>query len=251
MREWRQDSLRVVAAPDRQAMGRAAARDICAAMRALLAEKQEISMIFAAAPSQNEVLAELAASDVPWQRVHAYHMDEYIGLPAGAPQSFGRFLTEHLFGKVKLASVNLIDAQATDAQAECARYAALLAARPADIIVMGIGENGHIAFNDPGEADFHDEKLVKVVNLDEVCRMQQVHDGCFGSLAQVPKQALTLTCPAFIRAPQLYCVVPAASKAKAVERTLHGPVSEDCPATILRQHPAAALYLDAESAGLL
>ena len=251
MREWRQDSLRVVAAPDRRAMGRAAAQDLCAAMRALLAEKHEISMIFAAAPSQNEVLAELAASDVPWQRVHAYHMDEYIGLPAGAPQSFGRFLTEHLFGKVKLASVNLIDARATDAQAECARYAALLAARPADIIVMGIGENGHIAFNDPGEADFHDKKLVKVVNLDEVCRMQQVNDGCFQAIEEVPQYALTLTIPTLIRAPHLFCVVPCATKAQAVKNTVEGEISECCPASILRTQKGAILYCDKDSAALL
>lgn len=232
-------------------MGRAAARDAAQIMRDMLSVKPAINVIFAAAPSQNEVLAALLEQDVDFTRIRAFHMDEYVGLEPGAPQSFGEYLREHIFGRARFMEVNYIDGRAADIDAECARYAALLRKYPPDVVMMGIGENGHIAFNDPHEADLSDPRAVKRVELDEVCRMQQVHDGCFGSLAQVPKQALTLTCPVFIHAPRLYCIVPAASKARAVERTLHGPVSEDCPATILRQHPAAALYLDAESAGLL
>ena len=133
----------------------------------------------------------------------------------------------------------------------CERYALLLEKNPVDIIVMGIGENGHIAFNDPWVADFKDSKRVKPVLLDAVCRQQQVNDGCFTSIDLVPKSAITLTCPVFIDAPQLFCIVPAATKANAVKNTVHGSIGEACPATVLRQHPSAVLYLDVDSAALL
>ena len=208
-------------------------------------------MIFAAAPSQNEVLRALVESDVDWSRVNAYHMDEYIHLPPDAPQCFGNFLTGKIFGKVPFKSVNLIDSTAPDAQAECDRYEAILRANPADIIILGIGENGHIAFNDPWVANFKDDRLVRIVALDDVCRQQQVNDGCFATLEEVPKIAMTLTCPVFIRAPQLFCIVPALAKANAVKRTLEGAISEECPATVLRSHGNAVLYLDADSASKL
>lgn len=232
-------------------MGAAAARDIRNAIRTLLEKKAEINVIFAAAPSQNEVLRALVESDVDWSRVNAYHMDEYIHLPPDAPQCFGNFLTGKIFGKVPFKSVNLIDSTAPDAQAECDRYEAILRANPADIIILGIGENGHIAFNDPWVANFKDDRLVRIVALDDVCRQQQVNDGCFATLEEVPKIAMTLTCPVFIRAPQLFCIVPALAKANAVKRTLEGAISEECPATVLRSHGNAVLYLDADSASKL
>ena len=245
------DNLLVKKFDTRDEMGVVAAQDITAAIKALLEEKDEINMIFAAAPSQNDVLKSLVESDVDWSRVNAYHMDEYIGLPRTAPQGFGNFLVDHIFGKAPFKSVNLINCAAEDAQAECDRYEALLKANPVDIIILGIGENGHIAFNDPWVANFRDERLVKIVELDEVCRQQQVNDGCFAALDLVPKTAMTLTCPVFIHAPQLFCIVPAITKAKAVKRTLEGEINEDCPATVLRSHPKAVLYLDAASASLL
>ena len=235
----------------REEMGAAAARDIRNAIRTLLEKKAEINVIFAAAPSQNEVLRALVESDVDWSRVNAYHMDEYIHLPPDAPQCFGNFLTGKIFGKVPFKSVNLIDSTAPDAQAECDRYEAILRANPADIIILGIGENGHIAFNDPWVANFKDDRLVRIVALDDVCRQQQVNDGCFATLEEVPKIAMTLTCPVFIRAPQLFCIVPALAKANAVKRTLEGAISEECPATVLRSHGNAVLYLDADSASKL
>lgn len=251
MKQFCVDKLTVKIMPDRKQMGQTAAQDIIAAVKELLAEKPEINMIFAAAPSQNEVLQALVESDVPWERVNAFHMDEYIGLDKAAPQGFGNFLVQHIWGKAPFKSVNLIDCEAEDPQAECARYAKLLEENPVDLIVLGIGENGHIAFNDPWVADFHDEKTVKTVLLDEVCRQQQVNDGCFAALEQVPRQAITLTCPVFIRAPKLFCIVPAATKAPAVRRTLKGAVNEECPATVLREHGSAVLYLDTDSASLL
>ena len=245
------DNLTVKKFETRAEMGAVAAADITAAINALLAKKTEINMIFAAAPSQNDVLQSLVESNVDWSRVNAYHMDEYIGLPRTAPQGFGNFLVDHIFGKVPFKSVNLINCAAEDAQAECDRYEALLKANPVDIIILGIGENGHIAFNDPWVANFNDDRLVKIVELDDVCRQQQVNDGCFATIGDVPKTAMTLTCPVFIQAPQLFCIVPAITKAKAVKRTLEGAINEECPATVLRNHPDAVLYLDAASASLL
>ncbi len=247
MKAFIKDRLTVRILNSRDEMGKAAARDIASEMRRLLARKDEINMIFAAAPSQNETLAALAEEEgIDWDRVNAFHMDEYVGLQHGAPQSFASYLTEHLFALVPLRSVNLID-PSQDAEEEAARYAALLEAHPADITVLGIGENGHIAFNDPGVADFHDPVLVKKVPLDRVCRMQQVHDGCFPALDDVPEYALTLTIPALTRAGAMFCSVPAATKAEAVFATVTGPIGESCPATILRTHPHAVLYCDPDS----
>ena len=251
MREVKTDKLTVKIMGSRAEMGQVAAAEIVAAIKAKLEEKEELNMIFAAAPSQNEVLKTLTESDVDWSRINAFHMDEYIGLDKSAPQGFGHFLMDHIFGKVPFKSVNLIDCEAADPEKECERYEKLLNENPVDIIVLGIGENGHIAFNDPWVADFKDAKKVKTVLLDEVCRQQQVNDGCFASIDQVPKSAITLTCPVFIHAPQLFCIVPASTKAKAVKQTVYGEINEECPATVLREHPAAVLYLDADSSSLL
>lgn len=251
MKEFTVDNLQVKIMPSRKAMGQVAAGEIVEAIKKLLEKKKQINMIFAAAPSQNEVLQALVESNVPWDRVNAFHMDEYIGLPATAPQGFGNFLVSHIFGRVPFKSVNLIDCDCEDPQTECGRYAALLEKYPADLVVMGIGENGHIAFNDPWVADFQDSERVKIVQLDQVCRQQQVNDGCFADISQVPQQAITLTCPVFRDAPMLFCIVPAATKAKAVARTLGGQINEECPATVLRRHPRAVLYLDPDSAALL
>ena len=243
------DKLQVNVYDTRAEMGAAAAVDIKNKLCELLAIKPQINVIFAAAPSQNEVLASLVADqDIDWSRINAYHMDEYIGLAADAPQGFGNFLRAHLFDQVPFASVNLIDITAKDADKEAARYGALLDQNLADVVVMGIGENGHIAFNDPPVADFHDTQTVKAVKLDEICRNQQVNDGCFAAIDQVPTHALTVTVPALTRAPYLFCIVPAPSKAWAVKETLTGSIDEHCPASVLRTHDNAILYLDRDSA---
>lgn len=247
------DNLLVKKFDTRTLMGEAAAADIRDRIKALLQTKPEINMIFAAAPSQNDVLLALIAyDDIEWGRINAFHMDEYIGLAKeDADKSFGSYLTEHIFGKVPFKSVNLINGTATDAAAECARYSDILKNNPTDIVVMGIGENGHIAFNDPPVADFEDTALVKPVELDEICRNQQVNDGCFASLDKVPTHALTLTCPALFAGDYLFCIVPAKTKADAVYHTLNDDVSEKCPATILRRHKNAVLYLDGDSSAKL
>lgn len=250
-KSFKADLLSVNIYDTRKNMGMAAAADIAACMKKLLAEKDSIYMIFAAAPSQNEMLEALIAEEgIDWGRVHALHMDEYVNLPADAPQGFGNFLRRAIFDKVPFASVNLIGTDA-DSEATCARYDALLTEHPVDIVCMGIGENGHIAFNDPHVADFHDPLKIKKVDLDQKCRQQQVNDGCFQSIDQVPTHALTLTIPTLYNVENVFCVVPAASKAEAVKNTVTGPVSEVCPASILRKHANATLYVDADSAALL
>ena len=252
MKTFNKDLLKVNVYDSREEMGAAAAADVKAAILHALDKKGTINMIFAAAPSQNEVLANLATDkEIPWGRVNAFHMDEYIGLDKNAPQGFGNFLRDHIFGIAPFASVNYIRIDAPDADEECERYSKLLRENPVDIVVLGIGENGHIAFNDPPFADFKDTKLVKTVKLDEVCRNQQVNDGCFASIDDVPTHALTLTVPALMSGSELYCIVPAKTKAKAVYETVNGEVGEACPASVLRTHKNATLYLDPDSASLL
>ena len=243
------DKLNVKVYQTREEMGKAAAEEAAAAIRAAIAAKGEINMIFAAAPSQNEFLAHLIADkSIDFTKINAFHMDEYIGLPADAPQGVGNFLRERLFERVPFKTVNTIDSTAADPEAECRRYAALLQAHPCDIVCMGIGENGHIAFNDPHVADFGDKAAVKVVALDETCRQQQVNDGCFARLDDVPTHALTLTIPTLTAPEAVFCIVPAKTKANAVYAALRGGITEACPASILRRHANATLYCDADSA---
>lgn len=251
MKTLQKDKLQIYVCDSRADMGKKAAEDIREAVKKVISEKGSCNMIFAAAPSQNDMLAQLISfEDIDWTKVNAYHMDEYIGLASDAPQGFANFLRNAIFDRVPFASVNCLNSEA-DPKEECVRYSTLLEENPTDIVCMGIGENGHIAFNDPHEADFQDKSLVKIVTLDEVCRMQQVHDGCFEKLDDVPKQALTLTIPALVCPAKVFCVVPAKAKAEAVKNTVHGPIEESCPASILRTHECAGLYLDQDSAGLL
>ena len=252
IKQFQTDHLKVYIYETRMEMGKSAADDIASRIRSVLQNKESCRIIFAAAPSQNEMLSNLiAAPSIDWNRIHAFHMDEYVGLDQDAPQGFGNFLHASLFRHLPFASVNYINGNAADLKEECIRYAGLLTEHPIDIVCMGIGENGHIAFNDPDTADFNDCDVVKEVTLDETCRNQQVNDGCFSALSSVPKTALTLTIPALICADSVFCVVPAATKSRAVFRTIHDPVDTDCPASILRTHTNAVLYLDKDSAGLL
>ena len=251
MKQFQKDQLTVKVFENRTLMGEDAARDIKAAICRLLKEKDEIYMVFAAAPSQNDVLKSLTQDkDIEWNRVNAFHMDEYVGLPADAPQGFGNFLRRGIFDRRDFHSVSYLAGEGT-AEELCAGYTEKLAQAPIDIVCMGIGENGHIAFNDPHVADFNDPKAVKVVSLDQTCRQQQVNDGCFASIDEVPTHAITLTIPTLANAAYHFCIVPTALKAPAVKATVEGPVSEVCPATVLRGVPGSILYLDEASASLL
>ena len=231
----------------RAQMGAAAAEAAARAIKERIDAKGFANVIFAAAPSQNETLEGLLKSSVDFSRVNAFHMDEYVGLGEQDAQSFASYLNDHIFKRAPFASVNLIPAT-KDAETACAEYTALLEQYPPDVVCMGIGENGHIAFNDPPVADFKDPKVIKRVALDEICRMQQVHDGCFPTLEKVPQYALTLTVPALMSAKHLICTVPAATKAGAVRAMLCGPYGEACPATALRKHESAKMFLDRDSA---
>jgi glucosamine-6-phosphate deaminase len=188
---------------------------------------------------------------VDWRRVTAFHMDEYVGLDGDHPQSFRRYLNEHFLSRVKIGAFHPIRAEEKNSDAVCSRYSALLSEHPIDLVCMGIGENSHIAFNDPPVANFADPSLVKKVELDSACRQQQVNDGCFPAMQAVPRHALTLTVPVFREARRLSIHVPGPRKAVAIRSTLKGPIGTACPASILRLHPNATLYLDPAAAGLL
>ena len=239
--------------PDRAALGRAAGRAVARHLRELLARQGAARVIFACAPSQDEFLAALIAASrsaelgFDWAGVTAFHMDDYVGFAADHPQSFRRYLRTHLLDHVAVGAFHPLPAELPPAVA-CARYAALLAAAPIDLICLGIGENGHLAFNDPPVADFADPARVKVVALDDACRRQQVNDGCFPTLADVPTHALTLTLPVFRDARRLSAHVPGPRKAAAVRATLQDPRGTACPATLLRDHPDATLYVDETAA---
>jgi len=246
------EKLKVKIFASRKEMGRNAGQSVAEEMRRGLEVKENLSVVFASAPSQNEFLEELSESrGISWNRVTVFHLDEYVGLSSNAPESFGHFLAVKLFQKVDPGKVYYLNGTAADLEGECKRYADLLRKYPLDIACIGIGENGHLAFNDPPFADFQDPLPVKVVELDLVSRQQQVRDGCFRSLQEVPRRAITLTLPTILSARSITCMVPARSKAQAVRRTLQGPVSTDCPATILRRHDHAVLFLDRDSAELL
>ena len=251
MKEVVRNGMRVSVCETREQMGAAAAAAVAARIGELLKEQEVVNIVFAAAPSQNEFLAALVTSSVDWACINAFHMDEYIGLEEDVSRRFATYLRERLFEKVSFRSVYYLDGRVAEAEAECDRYAALLRQFPTDIVCMGIGENCHIAFNDPPVADFSDPKLVKIVVLDGDCRQQQVNDDCFPSLEEVPMRALTLTVPALLKGRHLFVVVPGERKAMAVYHTLNSPVGEQYPSTILRNHPAVRLFLDQDSCKMI
>lgn len=250
--EFTKGRLKIKRADTRAELDETAARDVAAHLCALLSRKREVNVVFASAPSQNEFLAALLTHpEIDWGRINAFHMDEYIGISPEAPQSFGKFLRERIFSKVGFHSVHCMNPQAADPEAECRRYAELLERMPADVVFLGIGENGHLAFNDPHVAFFDDPLIVKVVDLDPACREQQVHDGCFSRIEEVPTHAMTLTIPVLLDAERLFAIVPTEAKARAIRATCDGPIRSDCPASILRTHRDATLYIDRGSASLL
>lgn len=234
----------------RAAMGHRSATAIATEIRARLQNQPALRIVFAAAPSQSEMLMSLRRQQgIDWTRITAFHMDEYISLPPDSPQRFGNWLRCAIFDHLPFAAVQLIDPGNNPSQA-AADYAAKLNAAPIDIVCCGIGVNGHLAFNDP-PADFNDPLTVKVVSLDAQCRQQQVDDHCFATLGEVPTRALTMTIPALLSARALFCTVPGPAKREAVRRTLLDPIDPMCPASALRRHPRCALYLDPASAAEL
>ena len=255
IREFSSDSLNAAVFANRQDMGKAAAMHVASILQELQVDRDEIRIVVGSAPSQDEFFQHLTDSPqsnaIDWSKIVVFHMDEYVGLAEKHPQSFRTYQREHFVTKVPLKAFHQIGGEATNPQEECHRLSTLLAEKPIDLACCGIGENGHLAFNDPPVADFNDPELVKVVAMDEICRQQQVNDGCFPNIDAVPTHAITLTLKVFADAAKLSCVVPARTKAEAVAATLNDPISTDCPATLLRQHPDARLFLEPDSAALL
>lgn len=248
IQEQKVEKLSVRIFEDRKQMGVVAAEDAAKIINAVIAKNGVANVVFAAAPSQDDLLENLLKQDIDWSKVRGFHQDEYIGIDETEPAGFGNFLRRAIFDKVNFKELHYLLCAEDAAEAKCAEYAELLKKYPIDLILLGIGENGHLAFNDPAVADFQDPKMIKVVELDDVCRQQQVNDGCFATLDDVPKQAMSLTMSFIMSVPHAICVVPTIRKANAVYNALRGPVTTACPASILRFHEHAGLYLDAQSA---
>ena len=242
------EKLPVYIFENRTEMGIAAGEKAAQIINEVIAKNGVANVVFAAAPSQNDMLETLLKQDVDWTKVRGFHQDEYVGIDASEPAGFGNFLDRAIFKKVPFMELHYLLCEESEAEAKCDAYAELLKKYPIDLILLGIGENGHMAFNDPAVADFNDPKMVKIVDLDDVCRQQQVNDGCFATLNDVPKFAMTLTLSFIMNVPHAICVVPTDRKANAVYNAVTGPVTTECPASILRNHADAGLYLDKAAA---
>ncbi len=252
VRSLRFGSLAVEVYESTEAMGQAAAEAAARQLRELAAASEAVGVIFATGASQMAALNALTAMPgVPWDKVVGFHMDEYLGISDQHPASFRRYLRERLTGKVKMKHFYGIDGDESKAEDTCRKYSELLRQHQPQLCLLGIGENGHLAFNDPAEADFNDALDLKIVSLDERCRQQQVNEGWFGSVPEVPRRAITLTIPALLRVPRLIASVPGERKAHIVRRTLTEEISTRCPATIMRNHPGTTIYLDPASAAEL
>lgn len=249
--KYRIDALKISLCQTTEEMAVAAAADAQKFLRAAISVKGRAAVILATGNSQIQFLEHFtAAAGIDWSLVTFFHMDEYLGIPADHPASFRRYLMERVEEKVHPRAFHYLKGDAMEPILECLRYEALLSTTGIDLVCMGIGENGHLAFNDPPVANFKDEEGVKLVKLDEACRKQQVGEGHFASLDAVPQYAMTLTIPQLLKADRVQCVVPEKRKAEAVKAALTGPIGTECPASILRKQKHATLYLDADAASL-
>lgn len=248
VQHYQVEKLKIEIHPTREAAGAAAAQSAASSLTELAKTNAEFAVIFATGASQLDTLQVLTQiSALPWAQVRGFHMDEYIGLSPDHPASFRRYLRDNLTRKVKMKEFFEIDGTASDPEQACKEYAALLRAANPQLCLLGIGENGHLAFNDPGVADFNDPLDVKVVQLDTTCRQQQEAEGWFSRLEEVPERAMTVTIPPLYRVPKLIASVPGPRKAAIIRRTLEDAISTACPATLLRTHPNATVYLDRDS----
>jgi len=245
-------TMKIEIHPTREAAGKSAALTARKILLAIGHIRDSIPVIFATGASQFAMLESLTAmSDCPWNQVEGFHLDEYVGIDPKHPASFRRYLREKLTEKVPLREFHEIDGSHPDPENVCASYAEKLGSADPLLCFLGIGENGHLAFNDPGVADFNDPLNVKVVALDAVSRQQQVAEGWFKTLQDTPEDAITVTMPALYRVPRLIVSVPGERKAAIMRRTIQEPISTNCPSTILRTHPDATVYLDLDSSAQL
>lgn len=251
IRSFQVDQMPVHVFASNEAMGQRAADDLAETLKQVVAGQGRASVILATGNSQLNLMKALRVkTDVPWDKIVLFHMDEYLGMSDRHPASFARYIREKLVDYVHPRTFYPLRGDAPNVQAELERYRALLDAHPADVCVLGIGENGHLAFNDP-PADFKTTAVIHIVDLDHKCRMQQVGEGHFPTLDDVPTQALSLTVPALLAANKMLCLVPEARKAEAIKAALEGPVTPDCPASILRTQRHVTMYLDVDSAAML
>jgi glucosamine-6-phosphate deaminase len=252
LREFKRDGAKVFIYPSKTETSRAAAGDAASLLQGAIARQGRARLIIATGNSQEEMIAALTnALAIDWCKVEVFHMDEYAGIPATHPASFRLWVKNRFVDVVHPGQVHYLAGDPHDLFEECRRYGELLVSAPVDLCLLGIGENGHIAFNDPHVADFRDSLPVKLVDLDEQCRKQQVGEGHFPDFESVPREALTLTIPMLMSARNLVCCAPERRKMAAVRKALEGPLSHSCPASILRTHPHTSIFLDAESASLL
>ncbi len=252
VRHPRVGTMKIEVHPNRAAAGAAAAHAAAETLLELRKTRDSIGVIFATGASQLDMLEALTRiSDLPWGRVAGFHMDEYVGISADHPASFRRYLREKLTQKVAMKEFFEVDGSAPDPEQTCRDYAERLGSADPQLCLLGIGENGHLAFNDPPVADFHDPRDVKIVRLDAVCRQQQTAEGWFPQVEDVPDEAITLTIPALLRVPKLIVSVPGRRKAEIMRRTIEERISTACPATILRTHPDVTVYLDEDSSAEL
>jgi glucosamine-6-phosphate deaminase len=252
VKHLRVGTLKLEVYPNRKAAGAAASQAAAVALKELGLDRGSIGVIFATGASQVDTLEALTEIEgLPWERVRGFHMDEYIGIDPEHPASFRRYLRERLTQKVRMQEFSDVDGSAPNPEQVGRDYAAKLASANPQLCFLGIGENGHLAFNDPAVANFEDPLDVKIVQLDTVCRKQQAAEGWFKSFEEVPEAAITITIPALLRVPKLIVSVPGSRKAEIMRRTLEEPISSRCPATILRTHPDATVYLDIDSAAEL
>ena len=247
--EFQVEKLKIQVHPSREAAGAAAAKATADAMKALAADRKIFSVIFATGASQIETLKALTAiPGLPWAQIDGFHMDDYVGLPVDHPASFRAYLQEKLVSRVPIRSFAYVDGLAPDPENTCKDYAEKLSAADPQLCLLGIGENGHLAFNDPAEANFNDPLDVKIVRLDEPCRRQQAAEGWFKNFEEVPLTAITLTMPRLFRVPKLIVSVLGPRKANVIRRTFEEPISTACPSTILRTHKDATIFMDREAA---
>jgi glucosamine-6-phosphate deaminase len=238
--------------PGKRTAGEAAALAAAEELRRLDQLHEQIGVIFATGAAQFDTLDFLTSiPGLPWKKVRGFHLDEYVGLDKNHPASFRRFLAERLTERVDMGAFFPIDGSAQDLEAVCRDYIRELHLVEPQLCLLGIGENGHIAFNEPAEADFDDPLEMKIVTLDTMCRQQQAAEGWFPSWQEAPERALTLTIPTVFRVPKLIASVPGPRKAKVMRRTLYDPISTACPSTLLRTHPDITVFLDTDSAAEL
>lgn len=252
VRSFQVDQLRVHVFASNDDMSVAVATHVHAYLMETLARQGSAAVILATGNSQIRFLKRLVdAGGLDWSKITLFHMDEYLGIAGSHPSSFRYYLRERVESLVKPKAFHYIQGDAELPLDECARYTALLQAQPIDLVCLGVGENGHLAFNDPPVARFDDPYLIKLVKLDDGCKMQQVREGHFPSLEAVPPYALTLTVPALCLPKKMICVAPEKRKAMPIKHALQGPVSTACPASFLRRQSHCDLLLDVDSASLL